>query len=363
MTSLLELREDIKRLYSRYSRYILIGARFLLALVAISMAVEATGYSSALSGMLPTLILAVFCALIPAGSMCAVIAVMILAQMYSLSLLAFALTAVVFLLIFLLYFRFSPRDSMLIVLTPVCLRMGLPYVVPMAAGLFLTPVSALPIALGFVVYSLLSFVGRNETALVNVSGDSMAATLQLIMQGVFADRTMLAMIAASAVCVVLVYYVRRMRVAYAWSAAVAAGAVSQLMILLIGDVVYDTNLNIGLVFLGMTASVAVCILLAFFFFNLDYSRIEQLQFEDDDYYYYVKAVPKVSLKTRERTVKTISRATRRGDGGGRREYRAADRDRGYEDDDEMYGGNEVYPDPAEEYDDVYSDGYGNEDDY
>ena len=48
------------------------------------------------------------------------------------------------------------------------------------------------------------------------------------------------------------------------------------------------------------------LVLTFFFFNLDYTRIESLQFEDDDYYYYVKAVPKVSVKTPKRTVKTIS---------------------------------------------------------
>ena len=28
------------------------------------------------------------------------------------------------------------------------------------------------------------------------------------------------------------------------------------------------------------------------FFNLDYRKIENLQFEDNDYYYYVEAVPK-----------------------------------------------------------------------
>ena len=45
-----------------------------------------------------------------------------------------------------------------------------------------------------------------------------------------------------------------------------------------------------------------------FSFNLDYSRTEKVQFEDDEYYYYVKAVPKVTVTTPEHKVKKINRA-------------------------------------------------------
>ena len=39
---------------------------------------------------------------------------------------------------------------------------------------------------------------------------------------------------------------------------------------------------------------------------MDYARSESLQFEDDEYYYYVKAIPKVSVSTPEKTVKRIN---------------------------------------------------------
>ena len=47
-------------------------------------------------------------------------------------------------------------------------------------------------------------------------------------------------------------------------------------------------------------------LIQFFAFNVDYSRTELVQFEDDEYYYYVKAVPKISLATPEKSVKKIN---------------------------------------------------------
>jgi hypothetical protein len=41
-------------------------------------------------------------------------------------------------------------------------------------------------------------------------------------------------------------------------------------------------------------------------FTVDYSRVEHVQFEDDDYYYYVKAIPKITVTTPEVSVKRIN---------------------------------------------------------
>ena len=40
---------------------------------------------------------------------------------------------------------------------------------------------------------------------------------------------------------------------------------------------------------------------------MDYSRVEKVQFEDDEYYYYVKAVPKLSVTAPEITIKRFSK--------------------------------------------------------
>ena len=53
-------------------------------------------------------------------------------------------------------------------------------------------------------------------------------------------------------------------------------------------------------------SVLVGIILEFFVFGGDYTRTERLEHEDDEYYYYVKAVPKASVTTSERSIKKIT---------------------------------------------------------
>jgi hypothetical protein len=94
--------------------------------------------------------------------------------------------------------------------------------------------------------------------------------------------------------------------AHSWTIAIIAGNVVELFVLLFGDMQFDTNIDLGKVFLGVFLSLIVELLVEFFCFMVDYTRIENVQFEDDDYYYYVKAVPKVTVSDSLRIVKTIS---------------------------------------------------------
>ena len=53
-------------------------------------------------------------------------------------------------------------------------------------------------------------------------------------------------------------------------------------------------------------SALIVLVIQFFIFNVDYSRTENVQFEDDEYYYYVKAIPKVSVEAPDVNVKRFS---------------------------------------------------------
>ena len=58
--------------------------------------------------------------------------------------------------------------------------------------------------------------------------------------------------------------------------------------------------------LGMIISILLSLVVQFFAHNVDYSRTEYVQFEDEEYYYYVKAVPKNSVAKSKVTVKKIT---------------------------------------------------------
>ena len=122
---------------------------------------------------------------------------------------------------------------------------------------------------------------------------------------------MMVMIVAFAVALILVYVIRRSSIDHSWRIAIGAGAISLIVCILIGDLVCETNISFFGVIVGTVVSAALMLVVEFFAFNVDYSRTEKVQFEDDDYYYYVKAVPKVTVSAPERRVKRINRAKER----------------------------------------------------
>ena len=57
---------------------------------------------------------------------------------------------------------------------------------------------------------------------------------------------------------------------------------------------------------GSVLAILIAKVIEFFRFCVDYSRTERVQFEDDEYYYYVKAVPKMNVAAATKTVKKIN---------------------------------------------------------
>jgi len=70
------------------------------------------------------------------------------------------------------------------------------------------------------------------------------------------------------------------------------------------------NINVSghilVMIIGTIISAGIVYIIQFFRFSLDYTRVENVQFEDDDYYYYVKAVPKINVTVPEINVKRIN---------------------------------------------------------
>ena len=104
----------------------------------------------------------------------------------------------------------------------------------------------------------------------------------------------------------VVYLIRRLSVDYAWIIAIVAGTVAQLLVIFVGDFVFGVSVSAGTLIFGLLVSVMLAMIYNFFFFSVDYTRTEYVQFEDDDYYYYVKAVPKMTVSTPDVKVQKIN---------------------------------------------------------
>ena len=84
------------------------------------------------------------------------------------------------------------------------------------------------------------------------------------------------------------------------------GGLVNFIVLFTGYVLLGISGRITGLVAGSLISLAVALILEFLFFNLDYTRTERVQFEDDEYYYYVKAVPKIYVAEKEKRVKKFN---------------------------------------------------------
>ena len=306
MRNLLEIKELIKRIYSRYEVYILPVLKFLLAFIVISSINGQLGYMTAVDRTALVLIVALLCSFLPTGFMIFFAAVFILLHLYALAIEVVLVGLCLFLVMFLLFFRFAPKDSLVVLLTPICFALRIPYVMPIAMGLIGSPASAASVGCGVIVYYFVHFVSKNATAINELDADNATGRLRMVIDAMLKNREMMIIIAAFVFTVVLVYIIRRLSIDHSWTIAIIAGTIIDVVILLLGDLMYDTNVSVLGVLLGSFVSVILCVILQFFVFNVDYSRTEKVQFEDDEYYYYVKAVPKMTLAAPEKTVKRIN---------------------------------------------------------
>lgn len=306
MTALLELRENLKKIYSRNEAFILPVIKFLLGVIVLSIINGKMGYMTKLDNMAIVLIVSLLCSFLPTGFMAFFAMMFAVLHMYALSIETAAVGLVVFLLLYLLFLRFTAKEALVVVLTPVICMLKLPYVMPVAMGLIGTPASCVSVGCGVVVYYLLQTVITNAPTINSMGAEEATAKLRLLIDGMLGNKAMLVMIAAFAITVIVVYLIRRMSVDHSWTIAMVAGVMIEVMILLVGDLMYDTNLSIVSALLGAVVTLIACKIIEFFRFCLDYSRTEKVQFEDDEYYYYVKAVPKMTVAAPTNTVKKIN---------------------------------------------------------
>ena len=288
MSSILVLRERLKQIYASYSIYIQKAAQFLLGLFVFWQINSNVGFMKNAASIFCTLGLAVICTFFPVIIMVLAATALILVHFYTLSLPIAIVSAVIFLLMYLFYFRFTPEKAWLILVSALACVLKIPFIIPVLFGLLGTPVWVVP--------------ALKET-------DGLTNGLMNFAKQVIAGKEMWLMVLAVAIGVLVVNLIRSRAVDHAWKIASFAGGAVCIIIATAGNMVLGLHISYGTIILSSVIGILLGLVLELVFFSVDYSRTERVQFEDDEYYYYVKAVPKVVVATPEKTVKHITEHT------------------------------------------------------
>lgn len=311
MATILEIKEKIMRFYSRNDLFLNPVLKFLLAFATFYTINQNIGFMARISTLSVALLLALFCSVVPANGLVTLAAAVILADMYALSLEVCLVTLVLFLVLFFVYFRFMPKHGYDVVLVPLCFRFHVPCVMPMGEGLLRDGSSVFAVSCGTVLFFFLDGVRQNATALSDTAEkDEMTSKIAVVLNQLTGNKEMYLVLAVMAATTLTVYIIRRLSIENAWGIAIIAGTLFEAVGLIAGYILLGIEGKVAGVLIGSIAAALVAFLLQFLFFNLDYSRTERLQFEDDEYFYYVKAIPKATVS---RSKKKITRFSGRDD--------------------------------------------------
>jgi hypothetical protein len=281
------------------------AAKFVMALALFLMISHTIGYMQTISSIPAAVVLALICCLLPANGTIWIAALVVLLDMYALSVETALVTLVLFAVIYFVYFRFAPEDGIAAILTPIAFRFHIPYLMPVATGLLRPMYSVASVICGSVLYYFFDGIHQNASTLkaVSTEEDSSASKINVIVQQLTGNKEMFLTIAIFVLAFLIVYMVRRMSVDHAWTVAIAAGALFELAGLFAGYLVLNISGRMVALVLGNIVSALIAYGIKFFFMDLDYARTERVQFQDDEYFYYVKAVPKKMVASGEKTVK------------------------------------------------------------
>lgn len=306
MSTLFVWRKRLQEIYAKYSTYILKALQLILGLVLFGLINTNIGFMKMASSVLCTAGLAVVCTFFPMIVMVTAAVVLVLVHFYSLSLPIAAVSLIIFLVMYIFYFRFTPGKAWLVLLAALAFGLKIPLVIPVIFGLMGTPVWIVPAACGVISYYMVDYVKDSATALRSTDAESLFDSLISFTKQIMTGKEMWLMVATVVISILVVNMIRIRAVDHAWKIASAVGAVVSLIIALIGNIVLGAGISYVQIVISAVLGLAVGLVLEFLFFSVDYSRTENIQFEDDEYYYYVRAVPKVGVAAPEKEVKRIT---------------------------------------------------------
>ena len=306
MTNLLVLKEQAKEIYARYENIIRPIGKFILAFIVFQIINQRLGFDPRLTSLPVVCILSLVAAVLPIGAITILAGVLALGQVFAVSKIIAVIIVAIYIIMYCLSVRYAANMVNAVLAIPILYVLKIPYVVPILLGMIGTPVAILPTTCGVVMYYLFSAVRKTATTVVGTGVEESLGLYKLLIDNTLADREMVLFIVLFAVALLVTYIIRKSDRDFAFEAANAAGAIVCTLGVLVGKLAFDISGNTIVLLVGSIVSGVIVFAIWHLRLLLDYSATEHLQFEDDDYYYYVKAVPKIKIATPEKNIKRIN---------------------------------------------------------
>lgn len=307
--ALMTLRQNIINLFKRYEYILMPVLRFILSFTALTMLRDATGYTGVLSGVLVLIGIALLGTFVSAEWI--IIITILLSTVFTTSsnLIFGGMVFIALCIIYFLFARLFPRESILIIAMLIAFNMHIESAVPIIAALFTSYISVVAIIIGailwFTIPSLKAFLPVADLKKDEVM-DTVTALMTIDYKELLIEPEMMISIIVFFIVFTTIYLIRKQSIDYAPYIAVGVGVVMNILGFGLAMIFFN-SIEFSLVSVVFQSVFwgAAAVVLQFLSIALDYQRAETVSFEDSDNYYYVKVIPKIKLIHTHKTVKKV----------------------------------------------------------
>lgn len=303
MERMLALRDSLSRFYGRHDTLIRLIFKFVLSLWMFMEIRIDMGTGAAFYNFFVICVLSLICAFLPSGGMIILGAAAMILCLYGVSLEAVIVGGGIILIGLMLYFSIAPSSAYPFVVTALFVKMGFGCVPAVLFGLIGGPLSAVGIAFGGTVHSLIQAVIRADGSFQATSAEAAEAMVQKIaglIEAVITTPEILITAGILALVMLVVYFIRILAMKWAWTAAAIIGIIVYILLRFASGVFWGAEFIPVSILTEILLALFVAMAAQLMLFSLDYKRTETVRFEDDEYYYFVRAVPKKKIHRKKR---------------------------------------------------------------
>ena len=305
MNKTVKIRDAMRNFFFSNSSWLKIVGKGLIALCSFLIINHYFGYIEFLTDPLFAIILAIACAFIPMRAGGLVVIIYTFVQLTGLS----GQVALVALILIVASYGISvfygAKHIFNISYIPIAMQIQMPYPIVVGSALFGNMRDVTSVICGGVISFYLKTI--RENASLFIEEDSDITVVDVIAQKMVANPLLYIYVTSLVVMFVAIILIRNLKISRSWLVALLVGIFAEMAIMLIGYVITGNISRVPVLLIANVVAFIVGFAMTYIFRDLDYERVERVQFEDDDYVYYVTAIPKIELAKEEKRVTRITR--------------------------------------------------------
>ncbi len=300
LSTLFQVRGLISKYIKRYELYIKVVFKFAAYLVLFRTMTDNAAFAGdgVFNSVVVQLVLALVSTLLP--SRCGVLIALAICvyNIFQASLIGSVIMGTMMLVLYISMARMFPDQVYFLALIPLCIEWNLYLLVPLFAGLYVGVVAVVPVVAGILMWGLQQIIpafmtlemGESLDALPKMISDASTYGIDQITK----NEQMVYLLIVSAGIILVVSMLRKLRLDYVRYIALGAGGILGIVCLIMGKTVESLSGDLFSMILMSLLIIAVLALMEFLNLSLNYKAAQDLEFEDEDYFYQVRAIPKIN---------------------------------------------------------------------